>query len=132
MTASMKKSAGFTLIASLFLLVVLAVLAAFMVKLSTGLHIGSSMSVQSLRANFAAASALEWVAYDIELNNTCPAVGSLFSIEGFQISLNSCTSESITEASTSYDVYDINLTASRGNFGDTDYVRRRLQASLIQ
>lgn len=58
-----RRQAGFTLVATIFILVILATLGAFMVTLSAVSHASSSLSLQGARAYYAAYSGLEWATY---------------------------------------------------------------------
>ena len=122
---------GFTLLTTLFLLVVVSGLAAYLVNLSIAQQYSSALTINSLRARQAALSGLEWVAYRItHIANTCPAVPSTLTVEGFDVSLTSCAASNITEGAGSYWLYDVTVTAERGNFGDTDYVNLAIRATL--
>lgn len=121
---------GFSLISTLFVLVVLAALAGYIVKISTVQHLSSGMSAQSSRAWFAALSGLEWAVYEIRNNGSCPAVPTSFSADGFTIEVDQCSSANIQEGSDHYSLYAIEVTARRGTFGSADYVSRTVQATV--
>ena len=86
MNKSYKREQGFSLISTIFILVVLASLGGYIAKLSSVQHMTSALSVQSARAWFAARSGLEWVAYQIN-NSGCPAVPTTISVESFTVEL---------------------------------------------
>lgn len=121
---------GFSLISTLFMLVVLAVLGSYMVRLNVSQQTTTTLSLQSVRAWYAASSGLEWAVYQINTNNSCPGVPSSFNADGFTITLSGCSANPVTEGTSSYVLYDIQINASRGTFGSTDYVARRLRATV--
>lgn len=122
---------GFTLIAALFLLVVVASLGGYMVRLATVQHSSSSLSAQHVRALYAAVSGLEWVAYELRSSpGGCPSVPTTFNVEGFTVSLAACSQTTVSEAGGSYNLYDVTVDASRGVFGDQDFVSRSLRATV--
>ncbi|MCP4994738.1 MAG: pilus assembly protein MshP [Gammaproteobacteria bacterium] len=122
-----KKTGGFSLIATLFILVVLALLSGYMVKISTVQHTSSALSVQASRVWYAAVSGLDWTVYQIN-GGGCPAIPSSFTAEGFTILVNQCDRKNIAEGSSSYGLYNVSVTASQGSFGDSGFVSRRLSA----
>jgi len=60
-----KRQCGFTIVAALFLLVVLAVLGAFIVTVSTTQHAGAALDVQGTETYRAARSGIEWGVYNV-------------------------------------------------------------------
>ena len=57
---------GFSIVAAIFILVVLAALGAFMVTISTNQAIGSALDIQGSRAYQAARSGIEWGVYKVQ------------------------------------------------------------------
>ena len=51
-------------------------------------------------------------------------------IEGFTVKVTNCDPYSITEAGKSYTLYDISVLSERGNYGDVDFVSRKIQATV--
>jgi MSHA biogenesis protein MshP len=62
----MKFQRGFAIVSAIFILVVLSVLGAAMVTLSTSQHLGSAQDVQGVRAYLAARSGAEWGMYQVQ------------------------------------------------------------------
>ncbi len=133
---------GFSLMSTLFVLVILASLAGYSVRLSTVQHAGTALSVQSARTWFASLSGLEWVIYQLNNRADCQAgnsaqccadiaSGSGFRMESFTIMVDQCTPAVITEGANSYTLYQVELTASSGIFGSVDYVSRKLVVTLF-
>ena len=122
---------GFTLITTLFLLVVVSGLAAYLVNLATAQQTSSALTISALRARHAALGGREWVAYRINnVANTCPTVPTTLAIDGFNVSLTACSASVVTEGAISYSMYDVTVRAERGTFGDADYVNLAIRATL--
>ena len=51
-------------------------------------------------------------------------------VEGFSVEVSACTKSTHTEAGSSYDIFDVSVSAERGNYGDVDYVQRTLRATI--
>ncbi len=127
MNHSVGKQRGIGLVGTIFILVVLSSLAAYMVRLSTVQHVTTSMSIQSARAWYAAVSGLEWAVYRIE-NGGCPAIPSNLDVEGFSVQVEQCDPAVVSEGAGSYRLYRVAVNASRGSYGSPDYVSRDLMA----
>ena len=67
------KSRGFLIPSAIFLLVIMAGLAAVLVTVSSGQQLGAAQDVVGARAYQAARSGLEWDFYHSLRNATCPA-----------------------------------------------------------
>lgn len=61
-----QRQLGFSIIAAIFILVILAGLGAFIVNVSTMQVIGSAIDLQGTRAYYAARSGIEWGAYQVQ------------------------------------------------------------------
>lgn len=127
MKDSAGKQRGVGLVGTLFVLVVLSALAAYMVRLSTVQHVTTAMSIQSARAWYAAVSGLEWAVYRIE-SGGCPAIPSSLDVDGFSVQVEQCDPAVVSEGAGSYRLYRIAVNASRGSLGNPDYVSRDLMA----
>lgn len=122
---------GFSLVSTLFILVVLAALGGYMLRLNVSQHATTTLSLQSVRAWYAATSGLEWTVYQINTGGGCPALPSSFSAEGFTVNVTGCSAYPVSEGEHSYTLYDIQVTAQRGSFGSVDFVSRKLRASVV-
>ena len=84
----MKSARGFSLPTAIFLLVILALLGAFMVSLSTTQNITATQDVQGSRAYRAARSGLEWALYNLKSPAiACPAASTVLAIDGFSVTV---------------------------------------------
>jgi MSHA biogenesis protein MshP len=124
---------GFALVPALFLIVVLAVLAAVAVRVSMAQQSTVTLALSQARALAAAEAGIDWGAYTA-LNGTCQgATLSLTeaALAGFTVVVT-CTATGFTEGSPSvtYQSYAINATASSGTYGTPDFVQRVVHATF--
>ena len=70
---------GFAIISAIFIVVVLALLGAFAVSISTMQHISSALDIQSARVLHAARTGLEWGAYKVTRNGASPSCSATVS-----------------------------------------------------
>ncbi len=135
-------SVGFVLPSAIFLLVILAALAAFMVMISTTQSATSAQDVQGARAYHAARAGLEWGLYQVldPTNATvvppaapawpnmpgCPAA-TVLTVEGFGVAVN-CVSSDYSEAGLNrrIRVFRLVSTASLGVVGTAPYIEREV------
>lgn len=123
---------GFTLIAALFLLVVLAGLAAVAVRLASVQQQTVNLAIQSAKAFQAASSGVEYAAYRALTGGFCApstvnyAEGGL---AGFNVT-TSCASSVHAEGVGVTTVYLIEAFARSGTYGTPDYVSRRIRATV--
>lgn len=66
MNGRSRRQAGFAIVSAIFILVVLAVLGAAMVSISTSQQTGSAQDIQGARAYQAARAGLEWGLYKVQ------------------------------------------------------------------
>lgn len=126
---SLKKQTGFSLVTAIFILVVLAILGSYMALMGVSQNQTTALSVQGVRAWYAALSGFEWAAHRINTTATCPTVPTSMSIEGFTVTLTACVTYNITEGVDNFNMYDITVLSESGSFGQSDYVSRTLRAS---
>jgi len=126
---------GFSLISALFILVVLAALGTFMVRMSASQHYTTAYAVQGARAFQAARSGIEWGVYraiggNCEATNTFSA--SAAGLAGFTVTVT-CTSTPVSEQGctpATYNLFSLTSRAVYGDYGDPDYVSRTFAATL--
>ena len=135
-----RAESGFVLPTAIFLLVILAALAAYMVSLSRTSHISSALDIQGGRAYQAARSGIEWAAWQVvDPQNLqpspvpCPASPTALTLTGalaaFAVNVT-CTRTISTDGADTVAVYQITSTATSGVVGEMDYVDRQIQASF--
>ena len=136
-----RRAAGFSIVAAIFLLTILAALGAFVVSVSTSQGIGSALDVQGARAYQAARAGIEWGVYQQTRN------GSYVSATSFALPATATTLAAFTvtvqcsaysDASGGPKVYQITATACNHpasgacpNPAPTaNYVERKMQVSF--
>ncbi len=133
----MKHLRGFAILSAIFILVVLAVLGAFILSISSQQQIGSALDVQGVRAYQAARVGIEWGLYQQLRSGSCAASTSFSpaaaTLAGFTITV---TCVATADGSGGPTVYAITSTAcsdatcpnttNPGNF----YIERRLTVTF--
>ncbi|MHB1053163.1 MAG: hypothetical protein ACYCZT_08835 [Thiobacillus sp.] len=137
-----RDASGFVLPAAIFLLVILASLAAYMVSLSRTSHISSALDVQGSRAYQAARTGIEWAAWQVvdpqglqPIPAPCPTFPSPFTLTGtlaaFTVNVT-CTRTLATDGAEQIAIYQVTSTATAGLVGGVDYFERQIQASFAK
>lgn len=125
---------GFTIVAAIFLLIVLAALGAFVLTVSSSQHMTSAQDLQGARAYQAARSGIEWGAFQALRNSSCAGSTPISpggTLSGFNvIVLCSSAGWTYTEAGNSVTLYRITATASQGTPGSATRAERQLQATV--
>jgi MSHA biogenesis protein MshP len=135
-----RTESGFVLPTAIFLLVVLAALASYMVSLSRTSHISSALDIQGARAYQAARAGIEWAAWQVVDPQAlqpspapCPASPTVLTLTGtlaaFAVSVT-CTRTVETDGADTIAIYKITSTASTGLAEEVDFVQRQIQASF--
>lgn len=133
--------AGFSAVAALFLLVVLAALGTFILSVSSTQHVGQAYDVQGSRAYQASRAGIEWGLYQVlQAGVACPATTSFVppAIADFTVTVG-CSSSSTDELGTAVTVYALTATACNrpaagacpGGTGD-GYVERQITATAAR
>ena len=128
---SASKSSGMSLVAALFLIVVIAALGAFAVRIGMGQQHTVNLSLLSNRAMAAANAGIEWSAYRALESGNC-SNGSLSltqgALAGFTVDV-SCVSTSFGTEGT---LYVIESVSRYGTYGRADYASRRVRARFFE
>lgn len=130
---------GFSLIAAIFLIVVLAALGAFAVQVAMSQYQAATSEVLQARAQAAAAAGIEYQA-NLALHRTpslCLASSTLNltrgALTGFVVTLacSATTHQIYTGVTpTQYTVYALTASASEGTYGTRDYVTRTVTRNV--
>jgi MSHA biogenesis protein MshP len=133
------RESGFALATAIFILVVLAALAAFLLSVSNLEQGRSALDVQGAKAYQAARAGIEWGAYRVLRDNSCVASTSFAPPAGlseFSVTVQ-CTDMPYSEAGSSGNIFLITATACNQPSGPdcpglrgTYYVERQLQATV--
>lgn len=132
------RETGFALVSGIFILVVLGLLGAAMLTLSSVQHTTSVQDIQGTRAYFAARGGIEWGIYQVlrvppppAAAPDCPAANLVLGDPGnpFTVVVQ-CTATNAVEAGNPIKTYQITSTASQGAPGGLNFVQRQLRASV--
>jgi MSHA biogenesis protein MshP len=143
---SRKRTGGFSLISAIFLLVVVTLLGAYVVTLSTSQHTAEALDVEGARAYQAARAGVDWGTWELlqapvnAFRTACdgatyatptsqPLAGLAGTLSGFAVDVQ-CGSATTTETGVNVRIYRLTVTASKGTLGSLFYVERKLQAIL--
>jgi MSHA biogenesis protein MshP len=127
-----RRQRGFALVVAIFLLVVLASLGVYIVKISGVQHATVNIALQGSRAFEAARTGIEWGAFQALDSGACTTSTLNLTeagLDGFDVDVT-CTVTSHTETGTTFNLYVIEVEARAGAYGTPDYVSRRMQASV--
>lgn len=125
------RQSGFSLIAAIFLLVVVAALVVYVANISVVQQTTLLYGVQGARASQAARSGIQWGVYRAIVDGSCVASSSFTNaaFAGFNIEVQ-CSRTTHDEGGTIIDTFSLTSIASSGVYGTLDYVQRRIQASV--
>ncbi len=126
------RQAGFSLVSAVFLLVVLAGLGVYAVRLNTLQQQTVTAGMRGAQAYEAARTGVSWGAYRA-LNAGICASSTLNLTEGatagFRVSVQ-CTQRTHMEGTATVRVFVFDVRAEAGVYGGPDYVSRRLQTKI--
>lgn len=122
------RQAGFSLVAAIFLIVVLAALGAFAVQVAMAQYQGSNLELLEARAQAAAEAGAGYGATLARTQGTCsipPLSLTQGTLTGFVVTITcAATMQQIGTPVTTYNAYAITATATYGSYGQPDYVAR--------
>jgi MSHA biogenesis protein MshP len=123
---------GFSLVAAIFLLVVLAGLGAYAVRLNTLQQQSVTAALRGAQAFEAARTGAAWAAYRSVNSGAC--VGGTLNLTqgaaaGFRVSVQ-CSVSVHVEGTVTVRVFVLDVRAEAGTYGGPDYVSRRLQTKV--
>ena len=127
-----REERGFSLVSAIFLLVVLAGLAAYAVCVNVMQQQTVNLALRSAQAFHAARSGVAWAAYRAINAGFCAADTTTLTeggATGFTVQV-SCAASVHVEGGTNINVYIIDVLAESGVYGGPDYVSRRLQVKV--
>ena len=126
-----RRQGGFALIAAIFVIVVLALLGTFAVRVGAGEEQTAGATVIELRAQQAALAGIEYGANQALINKACSATTPSLNLDGalngfvVQVTCNSHPHSSTLPTSPLHD-YVLDSTATQGAYGSPDYVARHV------
>jgi MSHA biogenesis protein MshP len=131
-TATWSEQRGVSLVTAVFLIVVLASLGTFAVRLTAVQQQTTGIAIRATQAMLAAESGIDWAAYRAINGGACTAATLTLTeagANGFTVSVT-CSQSAHTEAGATINVYSIEALAQSGVYGGPDYVSRRLHARV--
>lgn len=120
---------GFSAITALVLIVLFALIGAYMATLTGTQSLSTTTSLSSMQAWFAARSGVEWAVFRVLNGGSCAGVhGAMLNLNeggvaGYQVAL-SCAATPYTEGPNTYNVYALTARAFRGAPGQVGYASR--------
>jgi MSHA biogenesis protein MshP len=123
-----RKQQGFAIVTAIFLIVALAALGTFMIRMSGVQSESISLSIQGARVFQAARSGVEWGLYQVlVVGDPCPAP-STFPVQGFSVTVTCDSSDHpINGTPNGRRVYVIRATARFGTLGAPTFVQRAVE-----
>ena len=135
----MRRAAGFAIPSGIFLIVIMALLGAFIVSVAGTQQITSAQDLQGVRAYRAARMGLEWAAATLcngagcaAPRTTCPAASTTLATtpDGFTVVV-ACTVNSYDEGGTTRYIFRVVATATSGGaVGGIGFVERSVGAFI--
>jgi MSHA biogenesis protein MshP len=130
------------LLAAVFVITVLALLAAFMIISSGTQHQMPTRALVASQAHYAARSGIDYGLYRAIRSNSCPT-GATTTLPALTLNLTAgsyavdvtCTATTHPDdggSSGNFVMYVIDATATFGNPGDAFYARRRMRAMMME
>lgn len=125
------KENGFTLVAALFLILVLALLALIIATVGGVQRQSVNLALLQTRGYYAAQSGIEWGTWQALYGSGAnPCNGSPGAVNGFTVTVT-CTSTVHRESGENVTVYALAATATYGAYGQADFVSRSIQTTVI-
>lgn len=122
---------GMSLVVALFLVVIVALLAAFAVGIGGAQRSVGDLQLASSRALQAANAGTEWAATHALVSNSCVPSSTLNltqgALNGFTVTVT-CSATPHVEGLNAYNLYDVTSFAQYGRFGAAGYVSRAVTA----
>lgn len=125
-----RRQQGAALFTAIFLIVVIAAIAAMVANIATTQQITSGRSLDATRAYNAARTRLEREIATVATTSpgaSCPSTGAI-TIDGFTTTLESCEVTAVSEGGTDYDIFTLRIAAYRGERTSATLVRREMRA----
>jgi MSHA biogenesis protein MshP len=130
-----RRSGGFSLVSAIFLMVVLVILGVSLVTISSVQHTTTAQQLQAARANYATRAGAEWALTQANTGGWCAApTETSFALpaplDGFNVTV-SCTRTDHGVGAAMQQYFVVDITATSGQYGSPDYVRRRLRTKML-
>ena len=124
------KQSGFSLMAAVFLLLLLSILAIVLLSTVSARARTTALNLDASRAFYAAQSGIDIAAANAVIGG-CGSVPATLTIETFAVNLT-CASTAVNEAGNNYQIFQLVATAAKGSMAQSTFVSRRLRVSLSE
>ena len=126
MSVSPRKHGGFALIGALFVLVVLAALGAFAVRINMTQQHDADLELQQLRAEAAVSSGVDYAAARLTAGTSCATLmAESLNVGGYAVTFIPCLSlPPYLVNGVTVNVYTVTVSSSRGAYGTPEFVAR--------
>jgi len=127
------REAGFTIVQAIFVLVVLGMLGAYMVTMSTVQQATSTQALMQARAYQAARAGLEWgtkTVVDSDPSECFTSSDGDFSLGVFDVDVDCEKLDEGHEANQPFKVFNLKSTATYNDISSPDYVSRTLEVTI--
>jgi len=125
---------GMSLVVAIFLITVIATLAAFAMTVGTATRESENLQLQADRAMAAARAGMEWAAYRVRVAGVCPAGAfplTQGALSGFRVTITCVSNTGPHDAPSNYRMYGVRSFAQWGNFGASNYASRTIDETFI-
>ena len=123
-----KRQKGASLVAAIFILVVLASLGGYMVSISGTQHFTTLHALQGAKAYHAARSGIEWGVSRVSSTSACSDTN--FNIDGFAVVVECQNEGTYNEGGNELHVFTITAIATSGTIGSPNYAARQITATV--
>ena len=125
---------GFALPGVIFFIVIVSAIISSMAQLNANQAMATGLNIESLRAYYAAQSAMEWAAHKVSTEPTWCGEEDLTLVDGlhsFNVKSHCIARRVFAEGEHTVVLYEITASASRGTFGvSSDYVYRQISTMM--
>ena len=128
---AVRRQKGVALFTAVFLIAAVGVLGATVALIAGQQQLATAQTLDQTRAYYAARARLEEEIANLLPAGACPALPSTDpDTFGFTTQIDSCTSTMVSEGGSSYDIYTLAVTASRGDLASGTLVRRTIRVQV--
>lgn len=135
---------GFSIVSAIFVVVILSLIGSYMVSISALTQTSANLTIQEIKAYYAAKSGLEWAIYKVAPSSAsggappyqCPTSPTTLSFaqggfNGFTVVVT-CIESTFSERGATYKVFSLLAAAQYGVPASDGYVSRQLYTTVIQ
>lgn len=126
---SRRRQRGMSLVVAIFLITVIALLAAFAVSIGNASRNSTNLQLITDRALAAARAGAEWGAYRALVQNACAGATNVAmnqgALRGFRVTVT-CTANTVHSDGGAYRTADVVSVAQWSTYGQPDYAYRRV------